>query len=41
MPNSIRIFLKGTVCVSLSEPPCKHSNLKIKTVPLKTLSNQI
>ena len=32
--------IKGTVCVKISNPPCKDENARFTTVPLKLLSNQ-
>ena len=35
-----RVFLKGTVCLISSEPPCKDRNTRIKMVSLKPLSDR-
>ena len=29
------VFFKGTVCVTLDDPPCKDGNFRFTSVPLK------
>jgi len=35
------LMLRGTVSVISSDPPCKDSNSRFTTVPLKALSDQV
>ena len=35
--SSKTIYIKGTVCVFLSDPRCKDGNARFTTVPLNTL----
>ena len=40
MQENICFKPKGTVCVSLSDPPFKNNNARSTTLPLKPLSDQ-